>query len=243
MGSNRAESVDAYIAILEHDPAEWEAFLENLCINVSEFFRDPEVFDSFKKNCLKYLIEKAKADNSTLKIWSCGCSCGEESYSLAILISDYLREHNIDCSFKIYATDIDINALVKARCGVYVKGALANVSDERLNRYFTFFPAEENQLGENAWQVNTSLKQLVSFEKHNIITDGALTSFEVIFLRNVRIYFHGQKSRDIIMDMYGALNGDGYLVLGKIESVSIKLRHLFESIDAVNRIYRKINVY
>jgi chemotaxis methyl-accepting protein methylase len=240
---NKVESIDAYIAVLESDPAEWEAFLENLSINVSEFFRDPGVFSSFEKNCLSGLVEKTKADNGTLKIWSCGCSCGEESYSLAILISDYLRENQIDCSFKVYATDVDLDALVKARRGAYAKPALANVGDDRLRRYFTFLPEKESHLGEDAWQVNAALKQSVAFERYNIIADEVLSGFDVIFLRNVRIYFHGQKSRDIIMDMHEALNREGYLVLGKIESVSIELRHLFKSVDAVNRIYRKISVH
>jgi len=240
---NKVESVDEYIVLLERNPAEWEAFLENLSINVSEFFRDPEVFGSFKKNCLAGLVEKARADNGTLKIWSCGCSCGEESYSLAILINDYLRENKIDCSFKIYATDVDLDALVKARAGAYVKTALTNVGREQLERYFVFVPAKESSFNEDSWQVNAALKQSVSFEKHNVATDGALSGFDVIFLRNVRIYFHGQKSRGIIMDMHGALNSEGYLVLGKVESVSIKLRHLFKSVDVVNRIYRKISAY
>ena len=237
---NKVKDIDAYIAFLEHNPAEWEAFAENLCINVSEFFRDPEVFSSFKKNCLVGLVEKARVDNGTLTIWSCGCSCGEESYSLAILISNYLREKNINCSFKIYATDVDLDALVRARRGAYFKSVLANVSSEMLNRYFVFLPKSESHLEEDAWQVNASVKQAVSFEKHNLMADGVLSGVDAIFLRNVRIYFHGQKSHDILADMHNALNDDGYLILGKIESVSLKLRHLFKSVDAVNRIYRKI---
>jgi len=236
---NKVKDIDAYIAVLDRDPAEWEAFLANLCINVSEFFRDPDVFGSFKKNCLGHLIKKAKADNAELKIWSCGCSCGEESYSLAILISDYLRENNIDCSFKVYATDVDVDALVKARRGAYFHNALVNIDSGILGRYFVFLPKGESRMEEDAWQVNASLKQLVSFEKHNIMSDSISSGFDAIFLRNVRIYFHGQKSRDVLADMYKALNDDGFLVLGKIESVSLKLRHLFKSVDAVNRIYKK----
>jgi chemotaxis methyl-accepting protein methylase len=236
---NKVKDIDAYIVFLERDPAEWEAFAENLSINVSEFFRDPEVFGSFKKNCLAGLIEKAKTNNGTLTIWSCGCSCGEESYSLAILINDYLREKNIDCSFKICATDVDLDALMKARRGAYFKSALANVSSDTLARYFIFLPKSESHLDEDSWQVNASVKQMVSFEKHNLMADGALSGVDAIFLRNVRIYFRGQKSHDVLEAMYDALNDDGYLILGKIESVSLKLRHLFKSVDAINRIYKK----
>jgi len=243
LGHVKAANLDEYIALLENNPAEWEMFLENLCINVSEFFRDPDVFSSFGKNCLPELIENARRDDRALKIWSCGCSCGEESYSMAILVSEYLRENNIACSFKIYATDIDLDALVKARRGVYCREALANVSQALLGQYFEFLPAKNGRLDEDTWQVKAPVKSVVSFEKHNLITDEVFEKIDAVFLRNVRIYFHGQKSRDFLEDMYGALNPDGCLVLGKIESVSIKLRHLFKSVDVINRIYRKIGAY
>ena len=243
LGHNHIGGVEAYLEFLERDPKEWIAFLENLSINVSEFFRDPEVFSSFEKNCLSELLHKTNVAARELKIWSCGCSCGEESYSLAILISEYLREKGITGSFKIYATDIDTGALVKARHGLYSRAALLNVKEDFLSRYFTFVPKIKHHLEEDAWQVNAPVRQCVAFEKRSVILDTPVSDCDAIFLRNVRIYFEGQKANAVLAEMHAALNNNGFLVLGKIETVGMKLRHLFKSVDAVNRIYKKINTH
>jgi len=227
---------------LGRNPAEWDKFFKNFCINVSEFFRDPDVFKSCQQRCFLDIINNARKEaRTTIDIWSCGCSCGEESYSLAITFLEFFKKHDInDMSINITATDIDVDALMSARHGIYFASALENVPEPILKEYFTFVPKEASHLEEDTWQVNDNVRRLVSFKKHNVITDGALRSMDVIFLRNVRIYFDRVKAKHILIDAHLSLRDGGILVLGKIESVGVSLRHLFDAVDAVNRIYKKI---
>lgn len=239
--AHKLSSLDDYISLLEENPEEWEKFFENLCINVSEFFRDPDVFNKFRSQCIPELIKQAEASGrNVINVWSCGCSCGEESYSLAILFLEFLRANGlIKFSVKVIATDIDVDALMKARQGIYFEDSLSNVSEDLRKRYFVFVPSGVGHIETDGWQVNEDVRKIVSFEKHNLITDGFLPQMDVIFMRNVRIYFDKARAKDILISVYDALRVNGILVLGKIESVGVSLRHMFTNIDAVNRIYRR----
>ncbi len=237
-GICRVTNIYDYLRRLKDDVQEWDALLENLCINVSEFFRDISVFDSFAKNCLSQIV--ADAGGREINLWSCGCSCGEEAYTLAILCREFWEKHypGASLSFNVTATDIDADALAKARRGVYNEEALANVDRARREKYFTLVaPAIGEEI---AWQVREEIRRKVSFERHDIVNDGVLGGMDAVFLRNVRIYFHRAKAKEVLVDVHRELNPGGYLVLGRIESIGLSLRHIFASVDAVNRIYKKI---
>lgn len=240
--ANKINLLDEYTVLLGEAPGEWTKFLENLCINVSEFFRDPEVFKKFQSECIAGLIEQARPRRrKVINVWSCGCSCGEESYSLAILFSEFFQNHDAgDFSVEITATDADVDALMKARQGIYFANSLVNVGEDLRARYFTFVPKEASRLDADAWQVNEKVRRAVSFKRHDLITDEMPKEMDVIFLRNVGIYFDRVRARNTLINIHGVLSEKGILVLGKIESIGITLRHLFRSVDAINRIYRKI---
>ncbi|RKY36421.1 MAG: protein-glutamate O-methyltransferase CheR [Candidatus Omnitrophota bacterium] len=223
-----------YIQVLKKQPQEWNNFLNNLSINVSELFRDPEVFAAFRDICIPSLIErKRKQREKTIRCWSCGCSCGEEPYSLAIIFLEKLKNINDKFALRIYATDIDEQALKKAREGIYPERSLKNAEPLILNKYFT-------PLGKGLYQVKDTVKEVVTFRKHNLLLDSPLKFIDVVFFRNVRIYFSLEESERILLEMYNSLKEGGYLVLGKVENLSVSLRNYFKSVSLPNKIFIRI---
>jgi len=225
-----------YIQILKKQPQEWDNFFDNLSINVSELFRDPEVFATFRDICIPSLIERKREQREkTIRCWSSGCSCGEEPYSLAIIFLEKLKNININDKFvlKIYGTDIDEQALKKAREGIYSERSLRNVDPLILNKYFT-------PLGKGLYQVKDTLKEVVTFRKHNLLFDPPLKFIDVVFFRNVRIYFSVEESERILLEVYKSLKEGGYLVIGKVESVGFSLRNYFKPVSLPDKIFVKI---
>jgi len=232
-----AVNILEYIKVLKRDPDEWGRFIDKLSINVSEFFRDWEVFKFFRDHCVPDLLAvKMKRGARQIRCWSCGCSCGEEAYSLAILFREFLREKADSFFIKIHATDVDEQALNIAREGVYERKSLANCSwmgEEVLRKYFTFIPGGK-------YVVKDELKSMVDFQRHNLLTDRPFERIDVIFFRNVQIYFSRNKVDEILAKIYQGLNKGGFLVLGKVEAVGVPLRSLLEMVSPVGKIFRKI---
>ena len=233
--SRNVDNLTSYIALLRKDPREWNSFLDNLSINVSEFFRDREVFESFRKKCVPEMIDRKQAKgNKVIRCWSCGCSCGEEAYSLAILLYDYLEKADLkEFVFKIYATDVDEDALSKAETGEYEKRSIKNLSPGQLGKHFVHLPG-------GRYRVRDYLKHNISFKKQNLLVDQPLKFMDVVFFRNVRIYFKGMKADEVLRGVYSSLKKDGYLVLGKVETVGVSLNNLVERVDLNNKIFRKL---
>jgi chemotaxis methyl-accepting protein methylase len=225
-----------YIKVLKSDPDEWGRFIDKLSINVSEFFRDWEVFKLFRDQCVSALIaSKIKRGSRQVRCWSCGCSCGEEAYSLAILFREVLKEKIDGFFIKIHATDVDEGALEIARAGAYERKSLVNCSrmgEEVLRKYFTFSPSGK-------YVVKDELKSMVDFQRHNLLTDKPLDRLDVIFFRNVQIYFSKDKVDDILVKIYQGLNKGGFLVLGKVEVVGAPLRSLLEMVGPASKVFRK----
>ena len=222
MGACQASSLSDYKDILVKDDQEWDRLANVLSVNVSKFFRDKDVFDYFADNCLRELFDKKiKRGQKTLRIWSAGCSCGEEPYSLAIILKDrFTKEINNGMASYVLATDMDFDALNAAKKGVYRKERLENISSFMLKNYF-------NNIGNGNWAVKDEVKGLVKFKKQNLLADKTLRFIDVIFCRNVRIYFDQKEAEKLLWNMYESLNNGGYLVLGKIEILPIKLRKAF----------------
>lgn len=232
--ATKVYNLPEYMRIIKQDPQEWNNFLNNLSINVSEFFRDPEVFLCFKDECLPKLIEeKDKKGIKTIACWSCGCSYGEEPYSLAIIFKEFLKEKAEKFYIRIWATDIDEDALRKAIKGEYVKSALNKVDEETLKKYFL-------PLSPDVYRLRDEIRRLVIFKKQNVFIDETLKSMDAIFLRNVRIYFNQVQAEKILIDMTDSLKKDGYLVLGKAETLPVTLKKFFEPVSIANKIFRRI---
>jgi len=226
-------TIQEYINFLKKNPEELSKFLEILSINVSEFFRDPDVFEFFYKNCIPQMIkEKREKKLSFVHCWSCGCSCGEETYSLAILFKEFLKNNNIN--IKIWGTDIDEEALKIAEEGKYEKRSLRKVNPSYLERYFIYLKDE------GKYEIVDEIKKMVTFKKHNFLMDKPLRKMDVIFFRNVKIYFDKERQDSILFNICECLKNKGYLVLGKAEVLPNSLKEEFEVIDIKCRIFRRI---
>lgn len=230
MLSTKVKGPHEYIALLQKNPDEYTLFLDALSINVTEFFRDPDVYEAFKKILLEELItRKANADYKSLRLWSSACASGEEAYSLAILVKETLKEKN-DLLVRIWATDIDNGALGKAREARYREQDLRKLPKEILNKYFT-------PLDNATYSLHEEIRQMVKFDQHNIFHTPPFKGLDVIFCRNIMIYLSRPQMSELFKKFYQMLNPKGYLVLGKVET--LWERNLFSPVDLKAKIYQK----
>lgn len=219
-----------YIAHMKHDPGEIDKFLEDLSINVTHFFRDPEVFIAFQKGPLAELINrKSKSNLNLIRIWSAACASGQEAYSLAIMMCEALAGRS-DFVVKIWATDVDKDALTKADQGEYDAKDLREVGKKILDKYF--LPVYNGK-----YSVKEEIRKMIRFERHNLISDPGLRCIDVVFCRNVLIYFTREQQEVLFRKFHDSINSEGYLVLAKVESLWSK--ELFANIDTYNKIYQK----
>lgn len=198
------ESYDELLKAIKNDKEKYRAFVDYLTINVSEFFRNPERFEILEKEIIPLVV---KADKS-IKAWSAGCSTGEEPYSLAMIFED-LKIKRLP---RILATDIDPNALEKAKQGVYDAKQLQNVTPERLKNYFI-------KRGDNLYEVVPSIKERVEFKKHDLLNDPFDKDFDLILCRNVVIYFEKDVKDKLYQKFRDALRVGGVLMVGNTEQI------------------------
>jgi len=221
-----------YINFIKENPKEIDNFLDALSINVTHFFRDPEVFGIFKEKVLKELLERKKnTERGLIRVWSAGCASGQEAYSLAIMFNEALGG-NAECVLRIWATDVDSDALERAKKAEYESKDLKEIDKKLLEKYFE--PVYNNRYG-----LNPEIKRMVRFDKHNLITDEGLKFMDVIFCRNVMIYFNRQQQQVLLNKFYNSLNAKGYLVTAKVESIWDK--DCFVPIDPLQKIYQKVH--
>jgi len=218
-----------YVNFLNSKPNELGSLYDSLSINVTKFFRDKQVWQFFSHKVIPNLL-KVISPTDTIRIWSCGCASGEEPYSLAIMFMEALK--NNEHKFKILATDININSLRKARSGIYNKDNLKNLDTKLITKYF-------KKMENDKFQINEKIKNLVSFNLGDITTFPA-TYIDVVFCRNLLIYY-GKDAQDLIFKkFYTVLKQNRYLVLGMDETLwGHKLQNSFIPISARDRIYQK----
>lgn len=215
-------SIDEYVELLKKDAVQRQKFLDFFTINVTEFFRNPDIF----KDLGEKLVEVYKHNNKSLRIWSAACSIGSEPYSLAMLLDDLLpgRKH------EIFATDIDSTILERAKKGEYSEAEIKNISEKYIKKYFS-------KVGDK-YRVIPSLREMVTFKKHDLILDKYENNFDLIVCRNVVIYFNAD-TKDIIYRKFSkSLNKDGLLFVGATESIYDYKDYGFEK--ASTFLYRKI---
>lgn len=216
-------SVEEYINLLKKDKDQRIKFLDFITINVSEFFRNPEIFDELEK---KIKVELLNNTSGSLKIWSAACSIGAEPYSLSIIMDEILpnKKH------KIIATDLDMTILQRAKEGIYAQAEIKNVKKERLEKYFT-------KEGEK-YKIKSSIKNVVTFKKHDLILDNYEKDFDLIVCRNVVIYFNQDIKDNIYKKFSESLKKGGLLFVGATESIYNYKDYGFEKVSTF--IYRKI---
>jgi two-component system, chemotaxis family, CheB/CheR fusion protein len=221
--------VDAYIALLDRQPGEAQALFNTILINVTGFFRDTAAWEALCEQVLPRLLATAES-TGTLRVWSAGCSTGEEAYSMAILLADRLTGVGRATDVKIYATDVDEDALTVARHGVYRLDQLKDVSPDRVERHFT----REGQ----RYRFRRDLRRWCIFGRHNLVQDPPLSRMDLVICRNVLIYFKSGLQDRVIPRLHYALRDDGYLFLGRSESLLARSRW-FTPVAAKWRIFQR----
>lgn len=221
-----------YVEFLRSDDDELDALLAILTIHVSQFFRNPSTFQVLEQKILPKLLEqKREGRNKEFRIWSVGCSSGEEPYSVALLLEEQTMD---DVTPSIFATDVSVPILEQARSGEYDAQRLAEVPEAVRNKYFKQFDGWRFQLKE-------SIREKVLFEQHNILTEQVYPGADLILCRNVMIYFSREEQAKILTRFARALGPGGYLVLGRAETMVGDVRHLYRSEYPVERIYRCVS--
>lgn len=230
MGLLHIPETPQYVALLQRDPNETKLLFKDLLINVTSFFRDPEAFDEVRDKVIAPLIE-AKSDNEPVRVWVPACATGEEAYALAILLMEQLDRSGKPCPLKIFATDLDEEALDVARAGFYPENIAADVSFERLSRFFV--------RKEKGYQVNAALREALTFATQNVITDPPFSKVDLISCRNLLIYLDTDAQAKLMALFNFALKPGGYLFLGRSESLAGQ-NDLFEPLSKNSRICRRL---
>ena len=224
----QSPDIEQYVQRLERDHDELDVLYRDLLIGVTRFFRDPEAFELLQHKILPDLLQRAPRD-VPLRFWVAGCATGEEPYSLAIVLQDLMSKLG-ERPVKIFATDVHRASIERAGRALYEEEAIANVSAERLERYFL-------RVG-SSYQVVPEIRQMVVFAHHNVMRDPPFTRVDFISCRNLLIYFQPAAQQKVLSLFHFALNRGGVMLLGPSESVG-NVAHDFESVDSHWRIYRK----
>ncbi len=215
---NRCLDLKSYIKLLRESDQEKEILYNEMFIGVTSFFRDLEAYDVLSQK----VIPKLDFSKKTIRIWSAGCSTGEEVYSIAIKIAEYLEKNNINCDVKIFATDIDQKALEFAGTGYYPDSLMTEVQSDYLSKYFI--------KKSDGYQINDTIRKMVVFAKHNILKDPPFSKLDLLVCRNLFIYLKSFEQQNILNNFYYSLYPNGYLWLGSSESIG-DMQKGFDVID------------
>jgi chemotaxis protein methyltransferase CheR len=228
MGSTGTSTYAEYLRYLRANAPELELLRNALTINVTEFFRDTEVYDLLKKEIFPALFALGKK----VRIWCAGCSTGEEAYSIAMILHEAMMMDR-KISGQIYATDIDEVVLGKAKEGIYTEKVMNKLSEARIHRHFT-------RLSDGNFQVKSHLKELIRFRPHDLMSGQPVSRFlDLITCRNVTIYFTEKQKDDLARMFHGALITGGYYVMGKTEYLGHEVEGLFMPVNSLQKIYMK----
>jgi two-component system, chemotaxis family, CheB/CheR fusion protein len=220
----------SYFSFLEVHPQEFVDLLNTVLINVTSFFRDEEAWDVLKTQVVPKIVA-AKSDRDPIRIWSVGCASGEEPYSLAMLFAEELGNERFCRRMKIYATDLDEEALRTARQAVYGPREISGVPENLLEKYF-------EPVG-NQFVFQRELRKCVIFGRHNIVNDAPISKIDLLVCRNLLIYLETETQNIVLPRLHYALSQGGYLFLGKAETQLARSR-LFDPVDLKSRIFRKV---
>ncbi|PSB31868.1 CheR family methyltransferase [Stenomitos frigidus] len=226
----KLEKLDDYATYLQEHPVEVKALYEEILIHVTSFFRDPEAFDLLKTRVFPTIVEHKSAE-APIRIWVAGCSTGEEVYSIAICLLEFLAEQATALPLQIFATDISEQAINKARAGFYQENQMVEVSAERRRRFFY-------ALEGGGYQISKAVRELCVFARQNLGSDPPFSNLDLISCRNVMIYLGDTLQKRIIPIFHYSLNPTGFLLLGTSEGTG-QASDLFTLIEKKYRIYTK----
>ncbi|AMK77028.1 MULTISPECIES: chemotaxis protein CheB [Methylomonas] len=233
MGLHQIDTIADYVRYLQENTQELELLFKELLIGVTHFFRDTVAWEQLKSHGIPALLAEYPKGKE-MRAWVSACSTGEEAYSLAMVFKEVLAQCQLTHNFKlqIFATDLDADAIEKARQGFYPKTIAGDVSPERLSR---FFVAEDN-----GYRINKDIREMVIFAQQNIIMDPPFTKLHLLLCRNLLIYLDPACQQKLIPLFHYALIPNGMLLLGNAETIG-NFNDLFTAIDSRSRLYRRID--
>jgi len=222
-----------YAARLDSDPGEYARLLDALTINVTQFFRDPSVFEMFRAEVLPELLAtKAARHQRIVRVWSAGCATGQEPYSIAMALLDEMQHHKAAGFLPtIVGTDIDHRVLAIAKKAEYPVAQLAHIPTADRNRFI--------EVAGDSFHMKPAVTKHVRFQYLNLFSDAPINAVDVVFCRNVFIYFNRDEQERMIEAFWDSLSRGGYLVLGRSERLVPPLAKRFELISSRERVYRK----
>jgi two-component system CheB/CheR fusion protein len=231
MSVHQLGSTSKYVRYLQENPQELDLLFKELLIGVTNFFRDSEAMEAFRKKALPHLL-KDRPKGSVIRTWVPGCSTGEEAYSIAMIMREYLGSTTPKDRYKIqvFATDIDKDGIERARLGLYPSNITVDVSPERLQKFFT---KEDDR-----YRVKKDIRDLLIFAPQDVIVDPPFTKLDVICCRNLLIYLEPELQKKLLPLFHYALNPGGVLFLGSSESIG-SFQDLFTTLDNKWKIYRR----
>ena len=230
MAFSNIKTLDAYYHHIRTNQSECEALQQDFLIGVTSFFRDTRAFESLEENVVPNLF-KSRPANKPVRVWISGCSTGEEVYSMAILLEQYREENKILCDFKIFATDVDSQALQVASLGVYNVNSVLDLFKTEYRRYFS--------QGDEKLQIVKKIRDKVVFSNHNLLKDPPFIRMDLISCRNLLIYLNNTEQQKVFHNFQFALNKYAYLFLGSSESLG-DAGKLFKTLDVKWKIYQSI---
>lgn len=221
-----------YAAYLDGHPEEYAKLFDTLTINVTQFFRDPTVFELFREDMVRdMLAEKAARHQHMIRVWSAGCATGQEPYSLAMAFLSAMGPASHDFLLTILGTDLDRNALNVAKRAEYDISLVDQIPLADRNRYV--------ELCGDHFKIKPEVARLCKFDYLNLFEDKPIQAVDVIFCRNVFIYFNREEQERVLQVFWSALARGGYLVLGRTERIGSRGERGFELVSGRERIYRK----
>lgn len=230
-GIHQIEKISAYVRFLQENPAEVDILFRELLIGVTSFFRDPEVWEKLKGSIIPEMIRDVP-NRHVFRAWVTACSSGEEAYTLAMIFKEVAEKlpNQKGISLQIFATDLDKEAIEKARAGIFSENIAGEISPERLARFFV--------LETNGYRISNSIREMVVFAPQNIIKDPPFTKLDILTCRNMLIYMEPELQKKIISLFNYSLNQEGILVLGTAETLGVSTEG-FREIDTKLKIYKR----
>jgi two-component system CheB/CheR fusion protein len=225
----KMDTLPEYMHYLEETPAELDALYQDILISVTSFFRDKESFEALKGKVFSRLL-KDRSRHDPVRLWTLGCSTGQEAYSLAIALTEAAEAEGSSASLQLFATDLNPVCIEKARAGVYPKDIAQDISPERLRRFFTEV--------DGSYRISKSIRNACVFSQHNVLADPPFSRIDLISCRNLLIYLEPVLQQKIMSTLHYALKPAGCLWLGGSETIGT-YRNLFEAQDAKHKIYSK----
>ncbi|MGB5963381.1 MAG: chemotaxis protein CheB [Coleofasciculaceae cyanobacterium] len=229
MALYKIEKLSTYVQYLQNNSEEVTALYHDVLINVTSFFRDSEAFEALRSKVFPVIV-KDKTPTTPVRVWVAGCSTGEEAYSIAICLQEFLAEQAIKVPVQIYATDLSDTVIEKARTGIYKHNQLVDVSPQRLQRFFMQV--------ESGYQISKTIREQCVFARQNLIGDPPFSRLDLITCRNVLIYLGANLQKKLLPVFHYGLKPTGFLMLGTSETVGDFL-DLFNLVDKKSKIYSR----